>query len=223
MKMNWNELVKSRMKTIGMTQDCLAERMGTSQATIARYLNRRREPDLDTIAKIMRVVGIDGVTLSSDGLVKDNRDNDESNITKMDIQPEYHGEYPILGAVSAGLFREAVQTHELDYLPTTERCSPDSYWLIVDGHSMTAHQGSGITFPEGMHILVDPNRDYSNNSFVVAYCEQKNQATFKKLSIEPEGTFLVPLNPDPVYKRINVEDEFCEIAGVVVDAKWKLF
>ncbi|MBF4375995.1 helix-turn-helix domain-containing protein, partial [Vibrio anguillarum] len=42
MKMNWTDLVKSRMKEIGITQDGLAENMGVSQASIARYLNKKR-------------------------------------------------------------------------------------------------------------------------------------------------------------------------------------
>lgn len=221
--MNTKEKMGMRLKKLresrNLSQSKLAKLCGWGASRIGNYETGDRGMNVDDVETIARHLNVKAYEI----LLDESEYPDQVNVTKMDIQPEYHGEYPILGAVSAGLFREAVQTYGLEYLPTTERCSSESYWLIVDGHSMTAHQGTGITFPEGMHILVDPNRDYAHNNFVVAYCEQKNQATFKKLSIEPEGTFLVPLNPDPVYKRINVEDEFCEIAGVVVDAKWKLF
>ncbi|MFV0576018.1 MAG: S24 family peptidase [Vibrio sp.] len=220
-KMNWTDLVKTRMKEIGLTQAGLAEKMGSAQGTIARYLTKAREPSLDTIAEIMKCVGLSHMTLLPDGSVIS--DDGLNNVIPMDIQPEYKGSFPVLGKVSAGRFREAIQTYDLEYLDTTVKCSRDSFWLIVDGHSMTAPFGQGITFPEGMFILVDPEREYINKNFVVGYCENKQMATFKQISIEPEGTFLVPLNPDPTYKRINIADEFCEIAGVVIDAKWKLF
>ena len=216
MKMNWNDLVKSRMKDIGMTQAGLAEKMGVAQGSIARYLGKVREPSIETIASMMRCVGLTYMTLKSDGTIE----SDEYRSLEKNTKLPY--EHPILGLVSSYHLQSPEKINSKDLLATTEMCSDSSYWLIVDGHSMTAHQGSGISFPEGMLILIDPNREYTNGNFVVAYCNEKQQTTFKKISIEPEGTFLVPLNPDPIYKRINISDEFCQIVGVAVDARWRL-
>ncbi len=215
MKMNWNDLVKSRMKDIGMTQAGLAEKMGVAQGSIARYLGKVREPSIETIANMMRCVGLQYMTLRSDGTIA----SDEYRSLTTD--KKLPNEYPVLGSVSSYHLQSTNQSNGKDLLATTVTCCDSSYWLIVDGHSMTAHQGSGISFPEGMHILVDPDRKYISGSFVTAYCEEKRQATFKKISVEPEGTFLVPLNPDPIYKRINITDESYLIIGVAVDAKWR--
>ncbi|MFV0575968.1 MAG: LexA family protein [Vibrio sp.] len=207
--------ILTRRKELKLTQKGLAAKVGVSHVTISQWEKEDTSPKGVNLLKLAEVLQVSSAYLVDDGL---------SNVTQLDIQPpSYRNEYPILGKVSAGKFREAIQTYDLEYEPTTVKCSDASYWLVVDGHSMTAPQGTGVSFLEGMLILVDPNRDYSNNNYVVAYCENKHMATFKKISIEPEGTFLVPLNPDPTYKRINIADEFCEIAGVVVDAKWKLF
>lgn len=206
--------ILTRRKELKITQKELAQKVGVSHVTISQWEKEDTAPKGSNLLKLADALKISASDLLDDGL---------NNVTKMDIQPGHKGEYPLLGKVSAGAFKDAVQSFDLEYLSTTVKCDPNSYWLIVDGHSMTAPQGSGVSFLEGMLILVDPERDYCNGNFVVAYCENKQMATFKKISIEPEGTFLVPLNPDPTYKRINIADEFCEIAGVVVDAKWKLF
>ncbi|EGQ8055460.1 LexA family protein [Vibrio alginolyticus] len=206
--------ILTRRKELKITQKELAQKVGVSHVTISQWEKEDTAPKGSNLLKLSEALKVSASDLLDDGL---------NNVTKLDIQPGRKGEYPLLGKVSAGAFKDAVQSFDLEYLSTTVKCDPNSYWLIVDGHSMTAPQGSGVSFLEGMLILVDPERDYCNGNFVVAYCENKQMATFKKISIEPEGTFLVPLNPDPTYKRINIADEFCEIAGVVVDAKWKLF
>ncbi|MFV0575977.1 MAG: LexA family protein [Vibrio sp.] len=193
----------------------LARRLGVTPKAVSKWLNSESMPRPGKMKELAKALNVSVTWLQFGGT--------DENVAKLDIQPSYRNEYPILGKVSAGKFREAIQTYDLEYEPTTVKCSEDAYWLVVDGHSMTAPQGTGVSFLEGMLILVDPNRDYSNSNYVVAYCENKHMATFKKISIEPEGIFLVPLNPDPTYRRINIADEFCEIAGVVVDAKWKLF
>lgn len=206
--------ILARRKELKITQKELATKVGVSHVTISQWEKEDTAPKGANLLKLAEALKVSASDLLDDGL---------SNVTKMDIQPSYKGDFPILGKVSAGKFKDAIQTFDLEYEQSTVKCSNDSFWLVVDGHSMTAPQGSGISFLEGMLILVDPERDYGNGNFVVAYCENKHMATFKKISIEPEGVFLVPLNPDPTYRRINMADEYCEVAGVVVDARWKIF
>lgn len=206
--------ILTRRKELKITQKGLADKVGVSHVTISQWEKEDTAPKGANLLKLAEALKVSASDLLDEGL---------NNVTRLDIQPSYKDKYPILGKVSAGRFKDAVQTFDLEYENSTVKCSDDSFWLVVDGHSMTAPQGSGISFLEGMLILVDPERDYSNGNFVVAYCENKHMATFKKISIEPEGVFLVPLNPDPTYRRINMADEYCEVAGVVVDARWKMF
>ncbi|GHX89561.1 Phage repressor protein C2 [Vibrio cholerae] len=206
--------ILTRRKELKITQKGLADKVGVSHVTISQWEKEDTAPKGANLLKLAEALKVSASDLLDEGL---------NNVTRLDIQPSYKDKYPILGKVSAGRFKDAVQTFDLEYEQSTVKCSDDSFWLVVDGHSMTAPQGSGISFLEGMLILVDPERDYSNGNFVVAYCENKHMATFKKISIEPEGVFLVPLNPDPIYRRINMADEYCEVAGVVVDARWKMF
>ncbi|CAH0528445.1 LexA repressor [Allocatenococcus thiocycli] len=206
--------ILTRRKELKITQKGLADKVGVSHVTISQWEKEDTAPKGANLLKLAEALKVSASDLLDEGL---------NNVTRLDIQPSYKDKYPILGKVSAGRFKDAVQTFDLEYENSTVKCSDNSFWLVVDGHSMTAPQGSGISFLEGMLILVDPEREYCHGNFVVAYCEDKHMATFKKISIEPEGMFLVPLNPDPTYRRINMADEYCEVAGVVVDARWKMF
>lgn len=221
MKMNWNDLVKARMKEIGMTQDALAEKMGLAQASIARYLNKKREPDIDTIAKIMKCVGLDQLMLSSDGYVE-YPDEVLANVSRVKVQPKYQNSFPLLSSVQAGAWSEAVEPYRLDeishWYETTERASERSFWLEVEGDSMTS--ATGVSFPEGTLVLVDTERDYQNGSLVVAKLTDVNNATFKKLVIDAGQKYLKPLNT--AYQMMPINGN-CRIIGVVVDAKLKLF
>ncbi len=194
-------------KKLNMTQRELASRVGVSHVTISQWESGATSPKGKNLIKLAEVLGVSAVGLAV---------GDVEHVKT----PTFA--YPILGKVSAGKFMEAHQEEWVETMESEKGHDDESFWLIVDGHSMTAPQGTGITFPEGMHILVDPHKEPVNGSFVVAYCSERNEATFKKLSIEPEGSFLVPLNPDRIYSRIDMKENFCEIAGVVVSAKWKM-
>ncbi|RZQ02622.1 helix-turn-helix domain-containing protein [Vibrio vulnificus] len=221
MKMNWNDLVKSRMKEIGVTQDMLAERMGLAQSSIARYLNKKREPDLDTIAKIMKCVGLERLMLSSDGSVE-YPEEVWANVSAPEIPLTYQSSFPVLSSVQAGAWTEACEPYcvrEIEqWYQTTERTSERCFWLKVEGDSMTSP--SGLSIPDGAYVLVDTERDYQNKSLVVAKLTDVNEATFKQIIIDAGQRYLKPLNPN--YKMIPINGN-CRIIGVVVDAKIKLF
>lgn len=69
MKQKWNEIVKARMKELKISRSQFAERMGISSPALGHWFNGSRNPNLEDIAKMFYLVGIDSVTLYSDGLV----------------------------------------------------------------------------------------------------------------------------------------------------------
>ncbi|MCV5526223.1 helix-turn-helix transcriptional regulator, partial [Escherichia coli] len=54
MSMKWYDLAKSLMKTKGINQEELAEHLGITKGAVSHWLNARREPSLEDIAKILR-------------------------------------------------------------------------------------------------------------------------------------------------------------------------
>lgn len=224
MKKEWTDLVKIRIKELGMTQEKLAELIDVTPGGMGHWLNKRREPSLAQIAKILKVLDMTTLMLHSDGTLEHLTEvaEDISNMTKLELQPKYTAIYPLLSSVQAGEWSEALEPYPVDglsdYYPTTETVSEHSFWLKVEGDSMTS--SVGLSLPEGTLILVDPEQEAKNGSLVVAKLEEVNEATFKKLIIDAGQKFLKPLNNS--YPNLVINGN-CRIIGVVVDAKLKLF
>lgn len=148
-----------------------------------------------------------------DGLAK----SAESNVTYVGPN-EPKGSFPVISWVSAGQWMEAIEPYHpkgVDrWYETTVDCSENSFWLDVKGDSMTAP--AGLSIPEGMAILIDPEIEARNGKLVVAKLDSENEATFKKLVVDAGRKFLKPLNPQ--YPMTEIDGN-CRIIGVVVDAK----
>lgn len=69
MKEKWNDVIERQRRKLKITIVQLAERMAVSKSTIDSWLKGTRNPNLEDIAKMFYLVGIDSVTLYSDGLV----------------------------------------------------------------------------------------------------------------------------------------------------------
>ncbi|HDL3294366.1 TPA: helix-turn-helix transcriptional regulator, partial [Mannheimia haemolytica] len=65
MKEKWNDIVKRRIKELDIHRTVFAERVGVSSSGLGSWLNESRVPNLDQIAKMLYLVGIDSVTLHS--------------------------------------------------------------------------------------------------------------------------------------------------------------
>ena len=62
-------MAKARMKELKITQESLAERLGVTQGAVAHWLSGRREPDLETISRVLAVLDMPGLQIgeNSDG------------------------------------------------------------------------------------------------------------------------------------------------------------
>lgn len=67
MKTKWYDLAKQLMRAQGMSQDSLVDRMGITKGGLSHWLNGRREPNLEDIARIMRELGRRQFTVTHDG------------------------------------------------------------------------------------------------------------------------------------------------------------
>ncbi|EOQ63933.1 hypothetical protein F935_01563 [Acinetobacter calcoaceticus ANC 3811] len=121
---------------------------------------------------------------------------------------------PVLSWVQAGLFTN-VQSVDLtqveEWLPLPEECT-NCFYLKVQGVS------NQPDFLEGDYILVDPDVYYSDmQSGDMVVVRRFEDATFKKLVIETDGSrFLQALNPK-FEPNIIPLDEHCHFVGQVVD------
>lgn len=129
------------------------------------------------------------------------------------------GWIPLISYIQAGAWSETIDIYEPGYaervLPTAAPHSKFTFALRVEGWSMTLPVGiPGNSFPPGMIIYVDPERECRPKDLVVA--RFKGDATFKQLILDEGRPVLMPLNPDRKEYPI-IRDEF-ELIGKVIDA-----
>ncbi|ANI04188.1 LexA family protein [Pseudomonas putida] len=132
--------------------------------------------------------------------------------------PFRYYEYPEISWVQAGMPVEAVEISNVascEVHPSDAWAGPNGFWLKVKGPSMTSP--NGMSFPEGMVILVAPGFDVESSQFVVAKMTDTNEATFKQFIWDSGRAFLKPLNPS--FPTVEMDGEWV-LVGRVVDAKW---
>lgn len=213
MKKTWQELVKSRMKEIGVTQERLAEQLGVTQGGIGHWLNGRREPSVDDVARIMSAIGMTEIRLRNDGGISaipasgDNFSFAGSYSTSR--------KYPLISWIKAGEWDEADEPLSIanvdEWYESEAKIKGDAFWLRVDGDSMTAP--TGVSVPDGTLVLFDTGKDAQNGSLVIAKLTDSNEATFKKLIIDGGKHYLKGLNPAWPLMEVNGN---CRIIGVAV-------
>ncbi|WP_086869647.1 LexA family protein [Kosakonia pseudosacchari] len=218
MTMKWYDLAKSLMKSQGITQEQMAEHLGITKGAVSHWLNARREPSLEEIARILEFLGKKNFSVGAGGLIVD-------ETLKGDV--EYVGpykpgkKYPVLSSVKAGAWGEAVEAYTLKdidlWLESDAHIQGEAFWLEVEGDSMTAPVG--LSIPEGTFVLFDTGRDPINGSLVIAKLSDTNEATFKKLIIDGGQKYLKGLNPQWPLVPINGN---CRIIGVAVETKLRL-
>lgn len=204
------ERIRARRKELKIRQASLGKMVGVSNVAISQWERSETEPGGENLLSLAKAL-----QCSPDYLLKGV--DSQANVA-FNSRNDNKGSYPLISWVSAGHWMEAVEPYHKraidNWYDTTVDCSEDSFWLDVQGDSMTSP--GGLSIPEGMVILVDPEVEPRNGKLVVAKLKDSNEATFKKLVIDAGRKFLKPLNPQ--YPMIEINGN-CEIIGVVVDAK----
>ncbi len=205
-----NEVIGERLKSIresrGLSQAQLAKLCGYSAASrIGNYELGERKISADDAIVISEALGISPAELmfgsQSEQVIK-------------------NYEYPLFTKVQAGVFstefNSYTQKDAVSWIPTAKKASERSFWLEVEGQSMTAPPGGKPSFPEGMLILVDPEEEVEFRDFCVARL-LNDEFTFKRLIRDGGIEYLEPLNPRFDLIPINGN---CTIIGKVIKSQW---
>ncbi|PRD13116.1 LexA family protein [Pantoea coffeiphila] len=206
--------VLAKRNELGLTQTELAERAGTTQQAIVQLESgkTKRPRYLPELAKAL-CCEIEWLLDGKDVVTGDNVSG---------FRPYSPGrKYPVLSKVQAGAWGEAIEAYtvkDIDlWLESDAHVQGESFWLEVDGDSMTAPMG--LSIPEGTFVLFDTGREAVNGSLVVAKLIDDNEATFKKLVIDGSQKYLKGLNPQWPMVPINGN---CRIIGVAIETKLRL-
>lgn len=198
------ENLKKIRKAKKMTQKELAQKSGVKQSVISD-LETGNAKSTGSILELAIALGVTAEELKK-GVF------DEVSLTN--VVPVVPRMAPVLSWVQAGVFTN-VQSVDMsqveEWLPLPEECT-NCFYLKVQGIS------NNPDFLEGDYILVDPDVYYSDvQSGDMIVVRKFEDATFKKLVIETDGSrYLQALNPE-FKPNIIPLDEDCHFVGQVVD------
>lgn len=208
----WIELVKAKMSELKITQEILAERLGMSQGGIGHWLNKRREPGVENMNRVLKALGMDFLEVAL--VIRETTDakDDEVSLTQK-YNPYFR--YPVSDWKATAEVRDG-EGAQYRFELSDYHAQGSAFWLTVTGDAMTAP--SGLSIGEGMLILVDPDVAAEPGKLVIAQWHDSTEAIFRKLIEEGGQRYLVPLNP--TYPKALYTDD-CRIIGVVVQATAK--
>lgn len=209
---------ESKKTELNLSQESIADALGVGQSAVAAILNGVNALNPSNAAAFARILKI-GVDEFSPALAKEIAEMYDA--ASIRTKPTWKYEYPVFSHVQAGMFSTEFGTFtdrdDADvWVSTTKKASYQSFWLEVDGNSMTAPAGSKPSFPEGMLILVDPEQPVDPGDFCIARLGG-DEFTFKKLIRDGGVSYLQPLNPQFGLIPCN---EHCRIVGKVVASQW---
>ncbi|MCK3657252.1 repressor [Pasteurellaceae bacterium Pebbles2] len=210
------EKIKEYRNKMGVNQKEFAEMCGRfdtrerawGQSRIGNYETNAREPSLEDIEIIAKVLGINPADLAF-----------QSNAKFAQIIKSFY--YPLLSPVQAGYFTEVnLLSHtdsdeQYEMISSQVKASEKSFYLVIDGDSMLPR------FQQGDMVLIDPALEIKPGDFVAAINED-GEATFKQYkqlsTIDDYGRpdfELVPLNE--FFPRLNSKDNNITIIGKAVE------
>ena len=199
------ENLKKIRKAKKITQKELAQKSGVKQSVISD-LETGNAKSTGSILELANALGVTAEELKK-GVF------DETSLTNVaTVVPRMA---PVLSWVQAGTMTnvQAVDMSQVEeWLPIPDGDCEKCFYLKVQGLSNYPE------FHEGDYILVDPTLPFSDmNSGDIIVVRKFDDATFKRLVIEPDGTkYLQAINPE-FKPNIIPLDQDCEFVGEVVD------
>jgi len=199
------ENLKRIRKAKKITQKELAQKSGVKQSVISD-LETGNAKSTGSILELASALGVTAEELKKGAF-------DETTLTN--VTPVTVRMAPVLSWVQAGTMTnvESVDMSQVEeWLPLPDGDCEKCFYLRVQGLS------NFPDFQEGDYILVDPTLQFGDmNSGDIIVVRRFDEATFKKLVVEPDGSkYLQALNPE-FKPNIIALDEDCRFVGEVVD------
>ena len=199
------ENLKKIRKAKKMTQKELAQKSGVKQSVISD-LETGNAKSTGSILELANALGVTAEELKKGAL---------DEVSLINVVPVAPRMAPVLSWVQAGTMTnvQAVDMSQVEeWLPIPDGDCEKCFYLKVQGLSNYPE------FHEGDYILVDPTLPFNDmNSGDIIVVRKFDDATFKRLVIEPDGTkYLQAINPE-FKPNIIPLDQDCEFVGEVVD------
>lgn len=209
-KTTTGQRIRALRRSKKLTQAVLAKIAGVSSPAVTEW---EKDSYLPKAASLEAIAGVFGVT--TEYILTGKGDPSAMQNEQANVIPVAPRMAPVLSWVQAGTMTnvQAVDITQVEeWLPLPDGDCEKCFYLKVQGLSNYPE------FQEGDYILVDPTLPFSDmNSGDIIVVRKFDDATFKRLVIEPDGTkYLQAINPE-FKPNIIPLDQDCEFVGEVVD------
>lgn len=196
-RMEFTANLKRYRERLGLGQAQLGERVGVQQATIQRWESGNREPKHADLEKLAIALGVTVAQLFGGDVAYEVPDDAETVV-----------KVPVIGAVQAGNWREAIQ-RATGFVDVSKSDAPkDSFGLRVVGDSMDLHVMPGTT------VIVNPNDTALFPEKLYVVLNEEGETTFKQYLDNPAR--LVPCSSNPEHQEIPLGQGGFKVIGRVV-------
>ena len=158
-----------------LTQQAVAEALGVSRSAVAMWEKDEREPDLETLAQLAKLLGVPLTALV---------ERREAPLPQ-NLRPVRARRIPLLGTIAAGEPIFAEEEHETDV--DVDGSARADFALEVKGESMEP------VYKDGDVVYIRRQDDVRDGQ--VAAVVVDDSATLKRVYHLPVGVQLMPLNP----------------------------
>jgi SOS-response transcriptional repressor LexA len=204
------ERIHKQRKARGLSGQTVATATGVSKGTISQWENDITKPKGDNLLKLAKVLRCSAEWLNS------GKGDPSIEANAISVDPRDMGQQvPLISWVNAGEYIDSPDLFPVgeaeDWVPSPKNAGPHTFALKVRGDSMTSPNAGARSYPEGVLILIDPDKPVYNGCRVVA--RNGEEYTFKQYVEDAGARYLKPLNPQ--YPTLTlIGDEV--ICGVVI-------
>jgi SOS-response transcriptional repressor LexA len=206
--------IEDEMNRCKLSQTSLAQKAKVSQ-TIIHKLITGKALETRKISKIAAALGVNTDWLASGtGEKFTTKSGELFNVEQLSKRCSY---VPLISWVQAGEWKEAIDNYAVgdaeEWLLCPVSHGKKTYALRVKGDSMTSPYPGNISYPEGVIIFVDPEKEITSGCRIIAKLSNSNEVTFKEYREDAGKHFLRPLNPQYQMQEISNDTHLC---GVVI-------
>ncbi len=203
--------IKEVLEKKGVKQTWLAEKLEKSYNMINSYVQNRRQPSLDDLYKIARILGVDARDLLHKETYNGKEGVNGVEYTSGDLViPTGTVNIPLLGSIACGTPILAIENIESEIPVSTDLIKgSNKYFLLrASGNSMNE-----VGINDGDLVLVKQQSTAENGDFVVAVID--DEATIKEFRKNSDAIVLRPRSTEQKHQPIILTRDF-RIQGIVV-------
>ena len=203
--------IKQILEEKGVKQTWLAEKLDKSYNMINSYVQNRRQPSLDDLYKIARILGVDARDLlDKDAYNRKEGVNDVDDTSGDLIIPTRTVNIPLLGTIACGSPILATENIEAEIPVSIDLIKGSSKYFLLRARGDSMNE---VGINDGDLVLVKQQSTAENGDFVVALID--DEATIKEFHKNSDAILLKPRSTEQKHQPIILTRDF-RIQGIVV-------